>query len=101
MLGCLSLGSFELNYLSIREIFNAWQGYKQDRQYQKEILWEAIGRQTLELVNISGKYLKHPLTSRQQLIQFEWDKKQPRHKKMSRRQQLQYQKNRIYARSKQ
>lgn len=62
-------------------------------QYQKELTYEAMREQTVRLVNIAGKMLKHPITNPSSYMPFPWDKKQRKETVMNRKQMMKYQRN--------
>lgn len=66
--------------MKVTQVLNAIDGYSEkELEFIKAvriIIWSPIRWLAWRLVNMSGKVLKSPINSPEQMIKFEWDKPQ-------------------------
>lgn len=94
ILGELSLGLEELNFLTYREIFLAHERYLKKVEFEKQIAYNSARVNAWLIINSNRKRI-HQIQRPEYLVRFEWDDKKNELKKMTRKQQLKYQKKYI------
>jgi len=93
VIGDLSLGLFELEYMTLREIFISHEAYIERLDFQKKLTFNAARMQSWLIIN-STRQRARVIKRQEDLIRFEWDAKEEK-KKMTRKQMLKFQRKHI------